>query len=88
MMPPKNRNQMFLDACLQHQEEENETVENGFNVEVNNLMETNNLSDILDDSTFTVGTMHSHMKTPSLLMPFSRMIAWLIFEMEFKVDTK
>ena len=44
--PPKNRNQMLLDAHLWHQEEEDKTVENGFNVEVNNLMEINNISGI------------------------------------------
>ena len=46
---------MLLDVCLQRQEEENETVDIGFNMEVNDLMDTNNCSNI-DETTLTVGT--------------------------------
>jgi hypothetical protein len=53
MMPPKDRNQMLLDARLQQQEEENETVDIGFNAEVNDLTDTNNGSNI-DENTLTL----------------------------------
>jgi hypothetical protein len=53
MMPPKNRNQMLLNACMQQQEEENKTVEFGLNV--NEAINTNNSGDI-KATTLTEGT--------------------------------
>ena len=46
---------MLLDARLQQQEEENETVDIGFNAEINDPTDTNNRSNI-DETTLTVGT--------------------------------
>jgi hypothetical protein len=60
MLPPKNMNQMLVDARLRNQVEENESGENGFDFEVNIPMETNNHSNIGNGPVLPGYTQQSH----------------------------
>jgi hypothetical protein len=66
MLPPKNMNQMIVDARLRNQEEENEICENGFDFDVNIPIQTNNPSNIGNGTLQTGMNQQSHENSESI----------------------
>jgi hypothetical protein len=60
MLPPKNMNQMLVDARLRNQEEENEICENGLDFDVNIPIQTHNPSNVGNGTLQTGMNQQSH----------------------------